>query len=292
MAERAGLRVAIGSQGSAALLRATAVAGTGAPLEVEVVSPIHKAFAPMVRETAYGVCELAIVTALQALEAGRPIAVLPAVVAARHQRGCLVTRADTAYDDPFSLRGKRIGVRAYTQTTGMWVRAHLAEDFGLSAADFTWVTKDTAHVAEYHDPQFVRRELDGSVVEALRNGEVDAAILGNDLPEGEFRPVFPDPAERDAQWSRQHGYVPVNHVLVASTDALAGDAETVRMVYRTLRDDANEHAEGVVTPLFGVTDLTTPIEEIVATCVSQGLLARPIPATDVLASATRLLGEE
>jgi 4,5-dihydroxyphthalate decarboxylase len=59
------------------------------------------------------------------------------------------------------LAGKRIAVRAFTQTTGMWVRAHLKEDYGLSTASVEWLTHDPAHVEEYRDPPFVKH-LTGS----------------------------------------------------------------------------------------------------------------------------------
>jgi len=82
----------------------------------------------MVRRAAYDLCELAIVTAFQALDHGRPIVLLPVVVAARMQRGCLIALSSKGTIDPRDLVGKRIGVRAYAQTTGMWVRAALRED--------------------------------------------------------------------------------------------------------------------------------------------------------------------
>ena len=37
------------------------------------------------------------------------------------------------------LNGKRVGVRAYTQTTGAWVRGFLAEDSGVGLDSGTWV---------------------------------------------------------------------------------------------------------------------------------------------------------
>ncbi len=120
-------------------------------LDFVPVSPVHKAFAPMVRYEAYELSELAIVTALQAIAFGRPIVLLPAVVASRFQRGCLVALGARPVA-PEDLTGKRVGVRSYTQTTGMWVRAHLVEDYGLTTRDLRWITRDGAHVAEYTDP--------------------------------------------------------------------------------------------------------------------------------------------
>ena len=56
-------------------------------LVFEDVEPIHRAFAPMARRQAYDVSELAIVTYLQAKAYGKPVVLLPTVVAARFQQG-------------------------------------------------------------------------------------------------------------------------------------------------------------------------------------------------------------
>ena len=60
-------------------------------LDFTDVKPVHKAFAPMVRNAAYDLCELAIVTCLQAIAYDRPVVMLPVVVASRFQRGCLIS---------------------------------------------------------------------------------------------------------------------------------------------------------------------------------------------------------
>lgn len=49
-------------------------------LDFPEIEPIHRAFAPMVRELRYDVSELAIATLLQAVEAGVPVAALPVVL--------------------------------------------------------------------------------------------------------------------------------------------------------------------------------------------------------------------
>ena len=78
---------------------------------------------------------------------------------------------------------------------------------------------------KYSDPPFVEHSsTDKSLPDMLRDGDIDAAILGNDLPEGdEFVPVIPDAADRD-RWWQQHGFMPINHVVVVSRDASRRDA--------------------------------------------------------------------
>ncbi|MCA1218768.1 hypothetical protein, partial [Streptomyces sp. 8L] len=216
MPEPTVLRTVLADYPHTAALKSGDISDDRIRLDFTSVSPIHRAFAPMVRDEAYDVSELAVVTALQAVAHNRPVVLLPAVVASRFQRGCLIAHAARPVAGPV-LPGKRVGVRSYTQTTGMWVRAHLAEDFGVAARDVHWITHQEAHVAQYTDPAFVERGADGaSLPDMLREGRVDAAVLGNDLPSGdEFVRVVPDAAERDRRWWREHGFMPVNHMVVA-----------------------------------------------------------------------------
>jgi len=100
-------------------------------LDWQRVEPIYRAFAPMARTQAYDVSEMAIVTCLQAKAYDKPLIVLPTVVAARLQQKCLVCNAKRRPMTIADLPGARVGVRAYTQTTGMWVRAILHGTYGI-----------------------------------------------------------------------------------------------------------------------------------------------------------------
>jgi 4,5-dihydroxyphthalate decarboxylase len=267
-------------------------------LDFTAVSPIHRAFAPMVRDEAYDVSELAVVTALQAIAYGRPVVLLPAVVASRFQRGCLIAHASRPVR-PEDLAGRRVGVRAYTQTTGMWVRAHLAEDFGLAAGDIRWITHQEAHVAQYADPGFVERGADGANLPAmLREGLVDAAVLGNDLPGGdEFVRVVPDAEARDAQWWRRRRFMPVNHMVAAGLSACRRDPAAIREAYALLRraDAAVERPDGDGAPsptLFGFERLREPLEFVVGACLAQGLLPRRLGVDEVFGPARDVLGDD
>ena len=257
------------------------------------VSPVHKAFAPMVRDQAFDISELAIVTGLQAIAFGRPILLLPAVVASRFQRGCLITRRLGGVT-PDQLAGRRIGVRSYTQTTGMWVRAHLTEDYGLATSAMRWLTRDAAHVEQYRDPDFVEHaDADLSLLDLLREGSIDAAILGNDLPKDEeFVPVIADAAVRDRAWYEKHGFMPINHVVAASTAASQRDPAALREAYRLLVvSKAKLHGDtGEPSPYaFGFDTLRGPVDTTVDACVEQGLLPRRLSFDEVFGPAHAIL---
>src|SRR5439155_14207511 len=117
------------------------------------------------------------------------------------------------------LRGRRIGVRAYTQTTGVWLRGILQNDYGVPPDAIRWITQEGAHVAEYTDPPWVEEAPQASLPDLLRNGQIDAAILGNDLPDDpDFAPVIGDPPAAARAWSATHGFVPITLVPVVRND--------------------------------------------------------------------------
>src|SRR5579862_2486380 len=81
----------------------------------------HDGFKPMVRENAYAVGELAIVTFLQAKAFGKPYVLLPAPISGRFQHHCIAYSIEHFDLKPKDIEGRKVGVRTYAQTTGLWV---------------------------------------------------------------------------------------------------------------------------------------------------------------------------
>ena len=213
------LRAALGPYKHMQALKSGAVFSRKLRLDFVDVSPISRAFAPMVRELRFDLCEMAIATFLQAKAYGKPLVLLPVTMAARFQETALLCRADSAIG-PGDLAGRRIGVRAYSQTTGMWLRGILAEGYGLRPEQARWITFEDAHVAEYRNPPWAERAPPGKeLLPMLRAGEIDAAIVGNDAPDDpRFRTIFPDPVAAGEAFRRRHGFVPVNHLVTMRRD--------------------------------------------------------------------------
>ncbi|MDV9174038.1 zinc-binding dehydrogenase [Streptomyces sp. W16] len=136
-------------------------------------SPLYPAFAHMVRELAYDVCELALATYLQARAAGVPVTLLPVVMIGGTHHRSLTRLPDGPHLTPGQLVGRRVGVRSYSQTTGLWVRGILREEYGVEASDITWVTTEEPHVAQYREPACVRRSQAGRVADLLRAAAPD-----------------------------------------------------------------------------------------------------------------------
>lgn len=297
MSEPVHLHTVLKSTALTAPLKNGALKSDQVALDFTEINPIHKAFAPMVREATFDISELAIVTALQAIAFKRPVILLPVVVASRFQRSCLVSYRPRGDVKPEQLHGKRIGVRSYTQTTGMWVRAHLVEDYGLATPDVRWITHDLAHVEQYQDPRFVEHPAhDKSLLDMLHDGDIDAAIFGNDLPEGnDYVPVIADAKAKDVAWAQQHGFVPINHVVAASAEICKREPSAVRAAYGLLARAERQQVAIADAPrktMSGFDALYGPLAWIIDACLEQALLPRKLSLDEVLGPAHALLEGE
>jgi 4,5-dihydroxyphthalate decarboxylase len=214
------LTIAIGDYPHTQALKAGEVASGQFALAFQEIKPVNRAFAPMARERRFDVSEMAIATVLQAIAYGVEIALLPVAMASRFQESALFVRADSPLKGPGDLSGKRIGVRAYSQTTGLWLRGVLHESFGLEPNDLHWTTFEGAHVEAYSDPPFVQRaEAGKDLLTMLRQGELDAAIVGNDVPDDPgLRLLFPQPIKAGEAFFVRHGFTPINHMVVVKTE--------------------------------------------------------------------------
>jgi 4,5-dihydroxyphthalate decarboxylase len=176
-------------------------------LRIETFPVINRAFAPMVRAQRFDISEMAIATFLMARAAGSDLVLLPVVLAARFQNGAFLRRAAHEFG-PGDLKGRRIGVRAYSQTTGLWVRGSLQEEYGLRPNEVCWVTFEGAHVA-FRDPAWVERAPPASeMLGMLRAGSLDAAIFGNHVPFAtDLATVFPAPTAAGRSFLARHGFM-------------------------------------------------------------------------------------
>lgn len=279
------LRIAIGDYPHTLPLKRGEIVSPWLTLDFVEVKPMHKAFKPMVREHAYGVSEMALVTYLQTKAYNKGLKLLPAAMLARFQHGCMLYNAARGKLDPGGLPGCRIGVRAYSQTTGGWLRGILANDYAVNLSRVQWITFEDGHVAEAKEPSgVIRAGADQDMTKMLIDGELDAAIYGAELPnDPRLQSVIPDPEAAARAWYGQHGLVPVNHMVVV-TDALArANPEAVAELYRLLeagkkvsgKTGAGMPAAGEIdTAPFGKEANRPCLDLLVSYAIQQALIPR------------------
>ena len=170
------LHTMLGNYPNVAPLKSGAVHSDLVDFDFVDVKVANNLFKQVVREAKYDLAELAIVTYLQAKSYDKPYVLLPAVVVSRGQHHTIAYNAERGTLKPSDLNGKRVGVRAYTVTTGTWVRGILASDYGVDLDKVEWITFEDPHVAEYRDPDIVKRAPPGKeMLQMLLDGEIDAA---------------------------------------------------------------------------------------------------------------------
>jgi 4,5-dihydroxyphthalate decarboxylase len=288
------LRSLLGNHAGTEALKTGRVFSPLVAFEYADVKVINTQFKAMMRDLEYDFGELAIVTYLQGHEFGKPYVLLPATILGRNQHHTIFYNADRGPLTPRELSGRRVGVRAYTQTTGAWVRGFLAEDYGVDLQSVTWITFEDPHVAEYREPAHVVRAAEGKELkQMLLAGEIDAAILGDVAEQGPLKHLIPDHAAAGQQWARRHGGVPINHMAVVRQSIAESRPDVVREVYRVLKESRAAAAlpTGLDDPLrFGVGANRQSLQQMVAYAFQQGLISRRPTADDLFADAVHILG--
>ena len=289
------LHTMLGNYANVAALKGGAVHSDLVDYDFAEVKIANNLFKQVVREAKYDLAELAIVTYLQAKAAGKPYVLMPAVVVARGQHHTIAYNAERGELKPSDLAGKRVGVRAYTVTTGTWVRGILASDYGVDLNKVEWITFEDPHVAEYRDPDVVKRAPPGKdLLQMLLDGEIDAAVVGDKLADPRLKHLIPEPEAAAKKWADRHHGVPINHMLVVRSELSKSRPDVVREVFRQFRESkraAGLPDGGALDPYrFGVEACRPILEVIIDFCFRQQLIARSISVDELFDDTTRVLG--
>jgi 4,5-dihydroxyphthalate decarboxylase len=254
----------------------------------------NRGFKPMVREHKFDCGELAIVTFLQAKAAGVPYVLLPATVVGRGQLHTVAYNSERGTKNPSDLNGGSFGVRSYTQTTGIWVRGILAEDYGVDWSKVKITTMEDPHVAGYKDPSFVNRAPETKQLpQMLIDGEIDAALIGDKFPDPRFKTLVPDAEAANKAWAEKNGGVPINHMVVVREKIARERPDVVEEIFRVFkaaRELDKTAPKGAQDPYrFGVEANRKALERIIDYSVKQQMIPRAFTVDELFDDVTRKL---
>ena len=289
------LNVCFGTYPHTKALKEGRIASDRVKLAFTEIEPVNRAFLPMAREQKFDLSEMAIVTYMQAKAYGKPLMLMPATMMGRFQHGTMLYNAERGTLRPEDLAGRRIGVRAFSQTTGVWMRGILWKDYGLDLGTVKWVTFEGAHVAEYRDPPGVERAAAGKdITKMLLEGELDAAIFGGAMPNyPQFKSVIPDPEAAAAQWYKRNGAVPINHMVVLKASLSRDDPAAVREVFRMLKDSKTAaglpKADAIDFIPFGFDAVAPSLELMSSYAFEMKLVPRRYTVDELFDDTTRAL---
>jgi 4,5-dihydroxyphthalate decarboxylase len=179
-------------------------------------------------------------------------------------------------------------------TTGVWVRSVLREQYGVDLDKVHWVTFEDPHLAEYTDPPSIERAAPGkNLVQMLLDGEVDAAVVGDKLPDPRLKQLIPKSDSAAKSWAEQHGE-PINHLLVIRSELSQQRPDVAWEVFRIFQE-ANHIAvrngsKNAAAMKFGVAPNRKTLETIIDNAFEQKLLPRKFTVDELFDDTTRALG--
>ncbi|MDB5028746.1 MAG: 4,5-dihydroxyphthalate decarboxylase [Candidatus Eremiobacteraeota bacterium] len=185
----------------------------------------------------------------------------------------ITIRSNASIASPGDLRGKRVGVPEYQQTTAIWSRGILQHEFGVDPREIEWFMErppERSHggATGFEPPagirlSYVAPETDLGAM--LLSGELDATLLhltaGNlidrakaDLSQhAEVRPLFPDAGAEGRRYYAKTNLYPMNHCVVVRRSVLEQHpwvALNLFQAFVTAKERATQRAASALEPHF------------------------------------------
>ena len=235
------LRTALGNYGHTTTLKDGSITSPMFDLEQVEISPVPMIFRRMVRGLEFDVAEMALATYFCARAHGRRFTGIPIFLTRSFYHDVLVYHRRSGIREPKDLEGRRVGVRSYTFTTGVWTRGILATEYGVDLGTVTWVLATDEHVEEYVVPSNVVASPNNDLGRMLLAGEIDAAIAPGPVDSPDIQPLFPGSREADDAWHRKTGVYPISHLLVVKDAALESHAGLATELFRLFNEARSQY---------------------------------------------------
>ena len=305
------LRTAVGNYGHTTPLKDGTVTSKMFDMEHIEVSPVTSIFRRMVRGLEFDVAEMALSTYLCARAHGKAFTGIPIFLTRAFYHGGLVYNTRSGIKSPKDLEGRKVGLRSYTLTPGVWTRGILQTEYGVDLDAVTWVLSGDEHVAEFVAPPNVVSSPNNDLGEMLLSGEIDAAIGAGPVDSPDIQSLFQEPDEADAAWHRKTGVYPISHMLVVKDSALESDQGLARELFDVFRTakapylkrlqsrDASSAADqallkmaGIVgnDPIpYGLESSLKTLETFIGFNVEQGVIPEKVDPEELFPSSTLAL---
>jgi 4,5-dihydroxyphthalate decarboxylase len=318
LASKVHLKIAVAEYPHTSAVRNGSIPIEGVEPEFITVVPQIGAYRRMVRELEFDVCEVAPTTTIIARAYGVQFLALPIFLTRRFHHSGLLVRPDARIRRPQDLEGRKVGVRAYSVTTGVWTRGILIDEFGLDSSKVTWVVDDEEHVTQLRLPSNVAHAPAGrSLADMMAAGELAAGFEANagigrsGSPSGgnwkveaaDYPELFPNATELESDWFARTGIYPMHGTVVVKEAVLAQHPWVARSLFDAFtaakdkwlaeleRGEARTPADLKYSKLreivgrdplpYGMGANIRTIEALEDTAYKQGLIPRRMPIRDL-----------
>ena len=232
-----------------------------------VPTQVHVAelFWRQLRSAEFDVAEMSMSTLMMAVAQGDTRFVgLPIFTTRRLFHTAMLVRKDAGIDRPQDLKGKRVGVPEYQQTSALWTRGVLRHHFGVEDTDMEhWMDRQPAHshrgeIGFTPKPGLKIHQVPGDtdIGEMLLQGRLDAVMSYNPargdsaLDRGsidlashpDIKPLFADKHAEAIRFRNAMNLYPINHGMVIKREIAEKHPWAVLNIFKAF-EKANEIAE-------------------------------------------------
>ena len=202
------------------------VRADGLDLRLVPMSNAFERHARMLRDQAFDVCELSMSSYLMARQRGQALQAMPVFPYRMFRHGYILVNRGAGIAGPRDLAGKRVGTPMYQTTTALWVRGHMAHEWGVTPDQVTWCTEMPELVGFEAPPGVVIEQVgSGELEPMLLAGALDALVLIEEirpdlLAARQVARLFPDYVAVEREFYTRTGIYPMMHALVARAELL------------------------------------------------------------------------
>ena len=274
----------------------------------------------MLRHLEFDICEFSVASYLMAHGRGDFGAVaIPAFPHRRFRHGFIYVNAAAGIREPKDLEGRRVGVRTWQTTAGLWGRGILQDEHGVDLTSIDWFSQDEEDIplpAGRADAYRLERVPAGQTMTGmLERGELDALIYPEEpdnVRRGDPRVarLFPDTKAAEIAFFEKTRFFPIMHVVLirrtileehpwVAGNVLTAFRESKRRAFDAMRDprrislawfaDALREQErllGADPWTYSFEPNRTTLETMIRWSHEQGMIERPFAPEDLFVSAT------
>ncbi len=260
-------------------LRLGDVVPEGIDLEYVGVHLPREIFDRMARGQAFDAAEMSTSELIVAMShPDCPYVAIPVFPSRAFRHGFIFYNKRSGIRTPRDLAGKRVGVGLYTQTAAIWIRGHLAHDYGVDLSTIHWVQGAIEKPGPHGDPQvhpllqpvsIEQNESGLSLSDLLAEGRIDA-LIGARVPDTypghpDVARLFPNYREIERDFYLRTRIHPVMHTVTIKRDVYERDPWIAASLYRALEDSKNlavQRMRFTAAPKYMLPWLYSDVDEI------------------------------
>lgn len=183
-----------------------------------------------------------------------PLIAIPVFPHRRFRHSYLFVNPHKNIKSPKDLQGKRIGLRSWQATMGVWTRGILQEEYGVDLRSVDWYTQDEEIMEVQPEGFRIQRVAENKDVEKmLLDGELDAFIFP-DIPKSfllgnpNIDRLFSDHKQEEIRYFRKTGIFPIMHTVVIKTSLLEQYPWVALNVLKAFRESMEDAWERMKDP--------------------------------------------